>query len=210
MTKILIVEDNVETADLIALSLRVAGYELALAKDGEEAVSMASTYLPDLILMDMMLPKMNGFEATALIRQNPKTRHVLILAATAASEPEKCMRAGCDAYLFKPFTYKELTVRVQKLLERVQKPAHLDDTDRNAAILPRSQKIGVTTKRNDEKVTDLREYGYIRRAFEILIERTRELEEELAPAGEELGRLRRELETRADNLRQLEEKHARK
>ncbi len=118
--KILLVEDNPATVDIIQTELEFLGYDSTVAENGHKAVDMASTYQPDLILMDISLPKMDGLEATALIRNNPKTKNIPVLAATARALPgdrEKCIQAGCDDYIAKPFTHRELGAAIKKLLK---------------------------------------------------------------------------------------------
>ncbi len=120
-TKILLVEDNPATMEVMQQELEVLGYDVAIAKDGAEAVEMAGSELPDLIIMDMLMPKMDGSEATSRIRKNPKTQAIPILAATAKALPEdrdKCLASGCDDYLAKPFSYRELHDAIEKLLKR--------------------------------------------------------------------------------------------
>ncbi|MCH8055624.1 MAG: response regulator [Deltaproteobacteria bacterium] len=118
--KILLVEDNPATVDVIQKELEFLGYEFTVAQDGKEAVDKAASYLPDLIIMDISLPKMDGLEASSLIRKNPKNRSTRILAATARTLPgdkEKCIQAGCDDYIAKPFTHRELGAAIRKLLK---------------------------------------------------------------------------------------------
>ncbi len=120
-TKILLVEDNPATMEVMHQELEVLGYDVAIARDGAEAVEMAGSELPDLIIMDMLMPKMDGGEATARIRKNPKTQAIPILAATAKALPEdrdKCLASGCDDYIAKPFSYRELHAAIEKLLKR--------------------------------------------------------------------------------------------
>ncbi len=120
-TKILLVEDNPSTMEVMKQELDVLGYDVAIARDGAEAVEMADSELPDLIIMDMLMPKMDGSEATARIRKNPKTKAIPILAATAKALPEDrdiCLESGCDDYLSKPFSYRELHAAIEKLLKR--------------------------------------------------------------------------------------------
>ena len=118
--KILLVEDNPATIDVIQKELEFLGYESVVAEDGKEGVEKASSYLPDLIIMDISLPKMDGLEASTAIRKNPKTQAIPILAATARALPgdkEKCLQAGCDDYIAKPFTHRELGAAIKKLLK---------------------------------------------------------------------------------------------
>jgi CheY-like chemotaxis protein len=118
-TRILLVEDDVDTIEVMKQELESLGYEVILAKDGAEAVEKASSELPDLIVMDILLPQMNGLQAASRIRKNPKTQFVPILAATAkamAGDRERCLASGCDNYIAKPFTHKELGAAIEKLL----------------------------------------------------------------------------------------------
>jgi len=120
-TKILLVEDNPATMEVMQQELEVLGYDVAIARDGAEAVEMAGSELPDLIIMDMLMPKMDGSEATGRIRKNPKTQAIPILAATAKALPEDrdiCLASGCDDYIAKPFSYRELHDAIEKLLKR--------------------------------------------------------------------------------------------
>lgn len=118
--KILLVEDNPTTVDVIQKELEFLGYDYVVVGDGKKAVDTASSQLPDLIIMDISLPKMDGLEASSLIRKNPKTQSIPILAATAGALPgdrEKCLQAGCDDYIAKPFTHRELGAALKRLLK---------------------------------------------------------------------------------------------
>lgn len=120
-TRILLVEDNPATVEVVQQELELLGYEVLLAKHGVEAVALAESELPDLIIMDIALPKLDGLKATSQIRSNPKTKAIPILAATAKALPEdrqKCLAAGCDDYLAKPFTHRELDTCIVSLLKR--------------------------------------------------------------------------------------------
>ena len=119
--RILLVEDNPATMEVMQQELEILGYEVAVARDGAEAVEMANSELPDLIIMDILMPKMDGGEATKQIRKNPKTQAIPVLAATAKALPEdreRCLESGCDAYIAKPFSYKELQDVIEKLLKK--------------------------------------------------------------------------------------------
>jgi CheY-like chemotaxis protein len=119
--KILIVEDN---QDIIYIHRRIVqylGYDSIVAGDGKEAVEMATSQVPDLILMDIMLPEMDGLEATRQIRKNPKTHFIPILAVTAKTTLEdknECLQSGCDDFIAKPFLAEELCSRIEKLLKQ--------------------------------------------------------------------------------------------
>jgi CheY-like chemotaxis protein len=121
--KILIVEDDLDIVDLLQRQVKALGYDSIVAGNGKEAVDMATSQLPHLILMDIMLPVMDGLDATRQIRQNPTTRSIPIIAVTALSsrrDKEKCLQSGCDDYLSKPFTQftrLQLGSRIEKLLK---------------------------------------------------------------------------------------------
>ena len=119
--KILLVEDNPATVDVIQKELEFLGYDSVVAKDGVEAIEMALAQLPDLIIMDISLPKVDGLKATSMIRSNPKIQSIPILAATARALPgdrEKCLQGGCDDYIAKPFTHRQLGAAIEKLLDK--------------------------------------------------------------------------------------------
>jgi CheY-like chemotaxis protein len=118
--RVLLVEDNPATIDVIQKELEFLGYDPLIAEDGKKGLDMASSHLPDLIIMDISLPKMDGLEAATFLRNNPKTKSIPILAATARALPgdkEKCLQAGCDDYIAKPFTHRELGAAIKKLLK---------------------------------------------------------------------------------------------
>ena len=119
--KILIVEDNPKNMRLIEMVLRSKGYTLLEATDGEEALSKAAREHPDLIIMDIQIPKMDGLEVTRKLRENPSLGHIPIIAITAYAmkgDREKIMEAGCDAYIAKPINTRELPVVVAEMLLR--------------------------------------------------------------------------------------------
>lgn len=118
--RILLAEDNLATTEVMQTELELLGYEVKVARDGLEAVEYTSSDPPDLIIMDISMPKMDGLEAVARIRANPKTRNIPILAATAKAMPsdrKQCLEAGCDDYIAKPFTHRELGAAITKLLD---------------------------------------------------------------------------------------------
>ena len=118
--RVLLVEDNPAAMDVMQKELEFLGYEVLLAADGEKAINVAQTDQPDVIVMDILMPKMDGLEAASRLRENPKTKAIPILAATAKAMPgdrEQCLESGCDDYIAKPFTHKELDAVIKKLLD---------------------------------------------------------------------------------------------
>ncbi len=119
--KILIVEDRLDLICFLRSQVQNLDYDSVVAVNGKEAVDLATSQLPDLILMDIMLPVMDGLQATRLIREHPNTQSTPILAMTAratSEDREECFRSGCDDFLAKPFTVKELTSIIEKLLNQ--------------------------------------------------------------------------------------------
>ncbi len=119
MAKILIVEDNEENWDMLSRRLSRRGYELAHAADGQQAVDMAVSEEPDIVLMDVNLPVMDGLEATRRIRARPETGRVPIIALTAhamSGDRDKALQAGCDDYHTKPVELPRLLEQIEALL----------------------------------------------------------------------------------------------
>jgi len=103
--RVLVVEDDAQNSYLIGFILEKSGYEVVTAVDGEQALAEVEKVLPDLILMDMLLPKMNGYEATRRIKARPEAKQIPIVALTAYSmkgDREKILESGCDGYISKP------------------------------------------------------------------------------------------------------------
>jgi two-component system cell cycle response regulator DivK len=119
MARILIIEDNQANMKLASLLLRNAGHTVLCAVDAETGLTLAHAGQPDLILMDIQLPGMDGLAATALLKQNPATAAIPIIALTALAmkeDREKTKAAGCDAYIAKPLRYQELYAAIDTLL----------------------------------------------------------------------------------------------
>ena len=119
MPTILLVEDNEMNRDSLSRLLARRGFEVLFAVDGEEAVAMAQSALPDLILMDISLPKLDGYEATRLLRAAEATRNLPIIALTAhamTSDREKAMAAGCTDFESKPVEFARLVTKIQGYL----------------------------------------------------------------------------------------------
>lgn len=120
MPRILLVEDNEMNRDMLSRRLARQGYDVSLAVDGGEAVAMAATEVPDLVLMDISLPVKDGFQATREIRANPETWKLPIIALTASAmsgDRERCLKAGCDDYDIKPVNLKRLLSKIERLLQ---------------------------------------------------------------------------------------------
>jgi len=119
MTKILLVEDNEENRDMLSRRLTRRGYEVVIALDGGQGVAMAQSETPDLILMDMDLPVLNGWEATRQLKAAPATQAIPIIALTAhamVGEREKALEAGCDDYDTKPVEFQRLLGKIEAFL----------------------------------------------------------------------------------------------
>ena len=117
--KILIVEDNPKVVDLVQMILEHLGYVSIVAMTGKQGVNLATSHLPDLVLLDISLPDMDGFTVACQIRQNQKTHSIPILATTGKvsfEDRERCLKNGCDDYISKPYTPKELASHIEKLL----------------------------------------------------------------------------------------------
>jgi CheY-like chemotaxis protein len=119
VAKILLVEDNEMNADMLSRRLIKAGHEVHLARDGEQAVSMTTSLLPDLVLMDISLPLFDGCEATRRIRANPATQSTQVMALTAHALPferTRAIEAGCNDYDTKPVDFERLQRKIAALL----------------------------------------------------------------------------------------------
>ena len=119
MTKILLVEDHPELREVLQRQIEWLGFTTIIAKNGKEGVDTAVAEKPDLILMNSMMPEMNGWEATKILRSNPQTTNIPILAATAMFRPPDLrdwLDVGCNDYIVKPFTLDELSRKIRALI----------------------------------------------------------------------------------------------
>jgi len=124
MPKILIAEDEPDIRDLVAFTLRFAGYEVIAANNGEEAVQLASREYPDLILLDVRMPRMTGYDACRAIKANPELKDIPVVFLSAKgqeSEIQTGLEAGAEEYLLKPFAPDQLTDRVRAILAKFGK-----------------------------------------------------------------------------------------
>jgi CheY-like chemotaxis protein len=122
MSKVLLVEDNEMNRDMLSRRLARRGYEVVIAVDGESGLALAGSEAPDLILMDMSLPVLDGWEATRRLKAEPATQHIPVIALTAhamSSDRDKALEAGCDDYDTKPVELPRLLGKIEALLSGV-------------------------------------------------------------------------------------------
>ena len=119
MTKILLVEDHPELREVLQRQIEWLGFTTPIATPAKERVDPAVAEKPDLILLNSMMPEMNGWEATKILRSNPQTKNIPILAATAMFRPPDLrawLDVGCNDYIVKPFTLDELSRKIRALI----------------------------------------------------------------------------------------------
>jgi CheY-like chemotaxis protein len=119
MPRILLVEDNEMNRDMLSRRLQRKGYSVLIAVDGEQGLATAYSEIPDLILMDISLPFIDGYEVTRRLKANPRTKHIPVIALTAhalLTDRDKAMKAGCNDYDTKPVDFTRLTEKIETLL----------------------------------------------------------------------------------------------
>jgi DNA-binding response OmpR family regulator len=124
MAKILIAEDEPDIRELVAFTLRFAGHEVVAGANGEEAVQLAAQEMPDLILMDVRMPRMTGYDACRVMKASPSLKDIPVVFLSAKgqdSEIQTGLEAGAEEYLLKPFAPDQLTERVKAILARFGK-----------------------------------------------------------------------------------------
>jgi two-component system alkaline phosphatase synthesis response regulator PhoP len=129
MPRILIADDNAPNADLLEAHLDGTGHETKIVYNGEDTIAAAKAWKPDLILLDVMMPKMSGFEVCRRLRSDPATKDVAVLMVTAldqANDVETAVETGTDDFLTKPINKTELLLRVRAMLESRDKPTELE------------------------------------------------------------------------------------
>jgi CheY-like chemotaxis protein len=130
MAKILVVEDDLVSAEMIKIRLAKQGYKVLIARTGEEGIRLAQEEMPDLILMDMILPGIHGLDATTQLKKNPQTKRIPVFALTIMNSPDfikACYQDGICVFLRKPYDFKELLANVQRYIP--------DDTARSKKIM---------------------------------------------------------------------------
>jgi len=135
--KLLIADDNADTVELLTKRFRSEGYETAAAYDGEQALRMVQEFVPELIILDIMMPKIDGLEVCRQLKENDTTKHIPVLMLTAKSDVSDKVRGldtGADGYLTKPFDYPELAARVRSLLARKDASLELAQKEKLAAL----------------------------------------------------------------------------
>ncbi len=139
MPRILIADDNTPNAELFEAHLDGTGYETKVVSNGEETLQAARSWNPAIILLDVMMPKLSGFEVCRRLRADPATRDIAVLMVTAldqATDVETAIEAGTDDFITKPINKTELLLRVRALLESRSQP---NDVERTLAYLGRVQ-----------------------------------------------------------------------
>jgi len=121
MPKILLIEDNEQHRDALSRRLQRQGYTVVIAVDGKEGITMAQSSLPNVILMDLNLPEVDGWEATRRLKAAPETQAIPVIALTAhaiAGDRERALEAGCDDYHAKPVDFPQLLNQIETLLKK--------------------------------------------------------------------------------------------
>jgi two-component system phosphate regulon response regulator PhoB len=178
---ILVIEDETDVSDLIRYHLKKAKFRVLDASDGLHGLTLASESRPDCIVLDVMLPKMNGFEVAKKLRADPRTESIPLLILSAKGETEnriKGLELGADDFLSKPFSPKELVLRLQSLLKRKRPLENSDSTSAGPFILDRnSLKVMLNGERLDLTSTEFKllsllisKEGMIQTREELLME----------------------------------------
>jgi two-component system phosphate regulon response regulator PhoB len=178
--KILIVEDDRALADVLAYNLRQAGYEVWVAGDGQDALNQALAKMPDLVVLDVMLPVLNGHEVCRRLRSDPATKHVKIIMLTAKSDETDELigfTLGADDYVTKPFSVKILLERLKALFRRGSPDATDDDmvVEQGVVVDRRRHRVtvagrAITLTRNEFRLLDtlIRQPGRVFQRFELI------------------------------------------
>ena len=157
---ILVIEDEEDVTDLVRYHLKKAKFRVISAKDGAEGLELAGIERPDAIILDIMLPRLNGFEVAKRLRAEESTRSIPLLILSAKGESEsriKGLELGADDYLPKPFSPRELVLRIQSLLRRSAPPSVADDSSAGPFVLDRTTlKVTMDGQRLDLTSTEFK------------------------------------------------------
>jgi len=129
MDKIIVVDDELDILDFVQISLEADGFEVITASSGQEALAKIKRELPDLILLDLMMPQMDGYEVMKILKADKQTRNIPVIMLTALAQVDdkvKGLRTGADDYITKPFDLRELTLRVNAVLKRTRKAKYIN------------------------------------------------------------------------------------
>lgn len=154
--KILIVEDEKDIVKMLDYNLKKEGFKIQSADDGEEALDLAHRELPDLVILDLMLPGMNGLEVCKELKKEPKTAHIPIIMLTAKSqESDKIvgLELGADDYVTKPFSPRELVARIRAVLRRMKEKDRLPEVLKIGDLIIDFSKIQVSLKGKPVELT---------------------------------------------------------
>jgi DNA-binding response OmpR family regulator len=159
---VLVVEDEPSIAEIATLYLKRAGYEVETAKDGQEAMEMVNQKLPELIVLDLMLPKLDGYELTRWIRDQSNVPIIMLTARRSESDRIAGLEMGADDYIVKPFSPQELVSRVRAVLRRTSKSSMVNNAKllsfQNIKIDPRTRLVTVD---NEEIVLTVKEFDLL-------------------------------------------------
>ena len=159
---VLVVEDEPSIAEIATLYLRRAGYEVQTAKDGQEALELISDQMPDLIVLDLMLPQVDGYELTRWIRDQSNVPIIMLTARRSEADRIAGLEMGADDYVVKPFSPQELVSRVRAVLRRTMKSPMIESEKalsfQNLTIDPRTRLVTVN---NEEIILTVKEFDLL-------------------------------------------------
>ena len=159
---VLVVEDEPSIAEIATLYLRRAGYEVQTAKDGQEALELISDQMPDLIVLDLMLPQLDGYELTRWIRDQSNVPIIMLTARRSEADRIAGLEMGADDYVVKPFSPQELVSRVRAVLRRTMKSPMIESEKalsfQNLTIDPRTRLVTVN---NEEIILTVKEFDLL-------------------------------------------------
>ncbi len=155
MTKILVIDDEPSIVNLVAAYLKPEGYEVLTAQDGASGLKIARAFKPDLVILDIMLPGMDGLELLSLLRRESNVYVILLTAKTEETDKIVGLGVGADDYVTKPFSPRELTARVKAALRRVQTGAASESEPKVFSFRHLQMDVGARTIKVDDRAVDL-------------------------------------------------------